>query len=103
MQSSWSGRPISGSLTLASAVSTCSRVGSGELMPLMLRAEDTHAHAMSPARGWGRLPGALAAYDRAGRRVEDQRGVMRLRVEVEHPPWRVERTGGLVVGVRYRL
>jgi hypothetical protein len=31
------GRPISGSLTPASADVTCSVVGSGEFMPLMLR------------------------------------------------------------------
>ena len=43
MPSSVMGRPISGSLTPASADVTCSAVGSGEFMPSMLRAWDARA------------------------------------------------------------
>src|SRR6201996_2163283 len=55
MPSSVIGRPISGSLTPASAVSTCSRVGRGELMPHMLRAGDA-SEGLAAAFFWGDAP-----------------------------------------------
>src|SRR5690348_3890752 len=118
MPSSVIGRPISGSLTPASAVSTCSRVGSGELMPLMVRAGAARACRAAPARGvtawsaswllvqpgsWLLVAGVAAADDRTGRRVEDQRGEVRLAVEVEHAAMAVKRSGDRVVRARDAL